>query len=115
VRPQASHPLSGSSLSLAVNGSWPAADHMLAATERIDKLKEEDIIMVGADRTPTTTTTTTTMKTDLLSDSQLTIFKVKSFRLYEVLATFTVYDDFDDDIFLHPHAIAFVPRNNLIF
>jgi hypothetical protein len=107
-----------------VNGSWPLSDHVLPATERIDKLKEEDIIMVGGADTawspppppadiawnppppaadtawsppptgadtawsppPTGADTSwsssppqaenTTMKTDILSDSQLTIFKV---------------------------------------
>jgi hypothetical protein len=103
----------GNSLSLAVNGSWPLSDHVLPATERIDKLKEEDIIMVGGADTawsppppaadtawnpppppadtawshpPTGADTSwssspplaenTTMKTDILSDNQLTIFKV---------------------------------------
>jgi len=93
----------GNSLSLAVNGSWPLNDHVLPATERIDKPKEEDIIMVGGADTvwsppppgadtvwspppphgadtawssPPPPAENTTMKTDILSDSQLTIFKV---------------------------------------
>ena len=100
----------GNSLSLAMNGSGPPTDHnVLPATERIDKLKEEDIIMVGTDRgvtapssptentTTTTTPTTTTMKTDILSDSQLTIFKVGPDNNVEKVEDMTAFDNWEED------------------
>jgi hypothetical protein len=82
-----------------MNGSGQLADHVLPATERIDKLKEEDIIMVGNPYTENinTTTTTTTMKTDILSDSQLTIFKVGPDNNVEKVEDMASFDSWDED------------------